>query len=381
MQHHVAMKNFIIYSLLFTFIFLPALPGHAEDLTQRDWMISLVDATGWAYGLPDEPQDPDYINILTGNREFRFEAEDIYDKSRDNVSTLAFQNFGDFSGQGWLHGTKDPTTIHLQFTLPISGEYELQAHLRQAGHVFALAGKSTLADAKSAFTKVIVGSYSLQAGSQEIIVTLPPNGAIDYISLSASNKASIIPDGGWQPDKLLSWDVLQTTLLQLWKLADLFPLSPTSLTIEAESLKQSAAKVVTSQHLGSTSGGKWLRNGPIPAEVRFPISLSKSGFYDVTLRVMGSPINISIGDHQNLQLDAKPYLEDITLQPLFLFAGNSHITFELPSGGGIDLLSLTERKIDTDQANTLLDLKQTDRPEAQDLDSIISLLAAFGVER
>ena len=39
-------------------------------------MISLVDATGWSFGLPDEPQDPDYINILNGNRELRIEAED-----------------------------------------------------------------------------------------------------------------------------------------------------------------------------------------------------------------------------------------------------------------------------------------------------------------
>jgi hypothetical protein len=66
-------------------------------------MIAIVDALGWSYGLPDEPQDPDYINILAGNREFRFEAEDIYDKDRDNVSVMSFVNFGDFSGKGWLH--------------------------------------------------------------------------------------------------------------------------------------------------------------------------------------------------------------------------------------------------------------------------------------
>lgn len=381
MQRYGAMGALARHFFFIFFLIFTALPGYAQELTQRDWMIALVDASGWSYGLPDEPQDPDYINILTGNREFRFEAEDIFSKEEDNVSIMSFQNFGAFSGQGWLIGAKEPTAVHLRFTLPVSGEYLVKAHLRQKGHVFVIAGEQVTADAENNFTEVTVGRFDLQSGAQEILVTLPANGSIDYISLNAPNLAAITPDGGWQPDEPLSWQVLQTTLLQAWQLADLFPEDPTPLVIEAEDLKQSDVKVVSIPHLGQPSGGKWLRAGALPAEVRFPITLKNSGFFDLSLRAMGNPIHISIGDHQKLLLEPKPYLDNFTFKSLFLFAGESNITLELPPGGGVDQLRLTGRQIDAKRAKTLLDLDQKEKPEARDLDSLATLLVAFGIER
>ena len=68
MQRYGAMRALARHFFFFLLMTFTALPGYAQELTQRDWMIALVDASGWSYGLPDEPQDPDYINILTGNR-------------------------------------------------------------------------------------------------------------------------------------------------------------------------------------------------------------------------------------------------------------------------------------------------------------------------
>jgi hypothetical protein len=96
---------------------------------------------------------------------------------------------------------------------------------------------------------------------------------------------------------------------------------------------------------------------------------------------MGNPIHISIGDHQTLLLEAKPYLDNFTFKSLFLFTGDSQITLKLPPGGGVDQLRLTGRQIDTTRASTLLDFEQKDKPEARDLDSLATLLAAFGIER
>lgn len=381
MQRHATMKALARHFLLFLCLTLTALPGYAEELTQRDWMIALVDAAGWSYGLPDEPQDPDYINILTGNRELRFEAEDVFAKDEDNVSIMSFNNFGAFSGRSWLHGTREPTRVHLRFTLPVGGKYLIKAHLRLEGHLFNITGESLTADAETLFTEVTLGRFELQSGAQEILVTLPPNGSIDYISLQAPNLAAITPDGGWQPDEPLSWQVLQTTLLQLLNLAELFPADPAAMVVEAEDLQQNQVNVVDITHLGHPSGGKWLRAGPIPTEVRFPLQLENSGFYDLTLRALGNPIQISIGDHQKLLLEAKPYLDDVTFKSLFLFAGKSHITLKLPPGGGIDYLRLAGRQIDASRARTLLDFEQKANPEAQDLDSLATFIAAFGVER
>ena len=381
MQQYGATRAIALHFFFILFLIFTALPVCAQELTQRDWMITLVDVSGLSYGLPEEPQDPDYINILTGNREFRFEAEDVFLKDEDNASVMSFQNFGAFSGQGWLNSTQEPTSVHLRFTLPISGEYLVKAQIRQAGHLFAIAGEQVLANAENKFKEVTVGRFKLQSGAQEFLVILPANGSIDYISLNAPNLAAITPDGGWQPDEPLSWQVLQTTLLQVWQLAELFPQDPTPLVIEAETLKQSDVKVVSIPHLGQPSGGKWLRAGDLPAEVRFPITLKESGFFDLSLRAMGNPIHISIGDHQTLLLEAKPYLDNFTFKSLFLFTGDSQITLKLPPGGGVDQLRLTGRQIDTTRASTLLDFEQKDKPEARDLDSLATLLAAFGIER
>ena len=381
MQRHLNMNIAKRLCLTLVFFFLTTLPGNAAELTQRDWMVTLVDTIGWSYGLPDEPQDPDYINILTGNREFRFEAEDIYAQDEDNVSVMSFQNFGAFSGRGWVNGTRDPTAVHLRFTLPLSGEYQLQAHIRQAGHQFSINDTVKTLDANPAFTLVSVGNFQLQAGDQEIVVTLPAGGSIDYITMKAPNLLTITPDGGWQPDEPLTWKVIQTTLLQLLDLAELFPSNPTPLVFEAEELTQTEIAVVSIPHLGHPSGGKWLRAGPLTAEVRFPIRLTESGFYDLSLRCMGNPIDIFVGGHQEIRLEAKAYLDDYTFKALFLFAGDSNITLELPPGGGVDQLILTGRQTDTALVDTLLGLERRDEPGARDLDTLTSLLAAFGVKR
>lgn len=381
MQRRQAMKYSIFYFLTLAFLFCSAPTASAAELTQRDWMITLVDAAGWSYGLPDEPQDPDYINILSGNREFRFEAEDVFSKDEDNVSLMSFRDHGAFSGRGWLHGTRNPTDVHLRFNLPVGGEYVLKAHLRQAGHLFAIAATEQTVGAGSEFTETMVGTFQLQAGSQEIVVTLPPDGSIDYITLNAPNLATITPVGGWQPDEPLRWEAIQTTLLQLWHLADFFPTDPDPLVFEAEDLDQTDAKVVTIQHLGNPSGGKWLRSDAEQVDVRFPINLKQGGFYDLSLRALGNPINITIGNHQHILLEAKPYLENVTFKSVFLFAGESYITLRLPPGGGVDLLSLSGRQIDSMRASNLFGFELAGLPQAQDLDKLSTLLAAFGVER
>lgn len=374
------MQIFLRICLFLSFLFQPLAPAHAAELTQRDWMIALVDALGWSYGLPDEPADRDYIDILGGNRVLRFEAEDIYPRGEDSVTEMSFHNFGAFGGRGWLHGGQVATPVRLRVTLPIAGEYQLRARLRRAGHQFAVDGIVKTADAGEQFSTVTVGNFALPAGSQEIVVTLPSGGSIDSIVLTAPGLAPVTPAGGWQPEQTLTWPVIQTTLLQLLQLAELFPAAPPQV-FEAEELAQDAVEIVSIPHLGQPSGGKWLRAGPLPGEVRFPVRLAAGGFYDLTLRAMGERLDISIDTGLDLRLAGQPYLDDHTFEGLFLPAGESVITVKLPPGGGIDRIDLAERQIDPALAGRLLGLPPDNAPTAGDLDHLTILLAAFGVER
>ena len=98
-------------------------------------------------------------------------------------------------------------------------------------------------------------------------------------------------------------------------------------------------------------------------------------------------VRIIVGNHQEIVLEAKAYLDDYTFKALYFFAGNSNITVTLPPGGGVDKLSLTARQVDTALVISLLGLEprsgieQRDKPEGRDLDTLTSLLAAFGIKR
>ena len=353
----------------------------SAELTQRDWLVTLIDTTGWQYGLPDEPQDPDYINILTGNREFRFEAEDCYDKDRDNVSVMSFRNFGDFSGSGWLNGSRAAVDTHLSFNLPLSGHYQIRANIRQPGHKFLVGQETVTADAGDNFAVVSVGEYYLDAGPQTIIVTLPPGGSIDFISLSAPNHAIISPPGGWDPDASLTWRDINTTLLQLYKLADIFPLSERQIMLEAEDYRNSNTKVVTTSYLGRASEGKWLQAGPRSAEFEIPLKGLQSGFYNMTLRMLGKKATITIGEHHTIRLEGKIYLDDYTFPALYFTGSENNISIRLSPGAGVDQLLLTKSQVDLTQVATLFNLQQNRPPTTEDLNTIAALLAAFGVAR
>lgn len=67
MQRNRTMRIIIRFNLTLAFLFFFALYGYSAELTQKDWMTALVDTVGWSYGLPYEPQDPDYITLKTPN--------------------------------------------------------------------------------------------------------------------------------------------------------------------------------------------------------------------------------------------------------------------------------------------------------------------------
>ncbi|NJC89313.1 MAG: hypothetical protein FIB02_12420 [Desulfuromonas sp.] len=353
-------------------------PDPAQALTQRDWMIALVDSLGRSFGLPDSPQPDDYLNILLGKRNLRFEAEAVRSED-DEVSTLAFLNYGPFSGSGWLLGTSRPTEVHLRFVLPLDGRYRLGIAVHMPGHTVKIGAQSFPADGdKQKFSKVEVGEFALTAGLQEIIVTLPPGGALDYLELTAPNLPSIVPDGGWQPDAALTWDVLAATAVQALHLEKELPLTDRTMAIEAEALaKIGEAQVVEDAHLGRPSGGRWLRTMSQAAKIDVPLDIVQGGFHDIDLTVMGTGLDLLINGHQSLSIDGKPYLDTVTAPAVFLPKGPNHLTVTLPPGGGLDRIVVKARRSDLATLAAVLGLPMAgDAPTSADLDRLTVRLSS-----
>lgn len=357
----------------------------ATGLTQRDWMITLVDALGLSFGLPDEPQDPDYINILLGSRSFRFEAEEVYSPDEDEVSVMAFVSFGPFSGSGWLQALNRPTDLHLRFTLPLPGSYQLTASVRRGDHHFAAGDQKLTGGGEERFTHISLGEIDLSSGPQEIVVTLAPSGALDYIELTAPTLTPIVPRQGWEPDQPLTWETLQTTLLQALDIAVLLPLQAPPEIFEAEQLKlpkDSPAAVVSIGHLGKPRSGKWVRNRTGTAELPFSFDANQGGFYSTGIRGMGQKLQVTINDHYSREIAGNPYFENHHLGPLFLYEGQNRVSLILPPGGGLDWLSLAPLDSSAATVSRLLgSLVSAAPPEQNDLDYLNRVLTAFGSPR
>ena len=380
------MVKVLTYLFLLVFTTFGLVSGsQAAELTQRDWMIELVNTLDLSFGLPDDPEDTDYTQILGGNRTFRFETEDIYAPDEDEVSRMAFGNFGSFSGSAWLNGLSRSTIVHLRFTLPLGGLYRFSAGLRNGPHEFSLGDERLTASGEQRFSHVEIAEVSLQAGAQEIVVTLPPGGAIDYIELTAPALFPISPRHNWQPEQPLEWDDIQTTLLQAFELGDLLSAADSPQHYEAEDLdlhKEQTFSLTSIEHLGRPSGDGWLRAGNLPGQLVFAFELESGNFYRPALRILGKQVRVDFNHQHRLSIAGLSYLENFSLKPLFLYQGTSQVSIDLPAGGGFDYFELTELDSSLDAASELLGLKpDSPAPTTNDLEYLAALLAAFGSNR
>jgi hypothetical protein len=250
---------------------------------------------------------------------------------------------------------------------------------RRPGHTVKAGGQSFTADGgDQQFSRVEVGEVPLTAGPQEIIVTLPPGGSLDYLELIAPNLPSIVPDGGWQPEAPLTWDALAITAVQALHLEKSLPLTNRVLSIEAETLTETGgSRVVEDAHLGQPSGGRWLRTMAQPATVVVPLAIDQGGFYDIEPTLLGARIDLLLNGHQPLPIEGKPYLDTAVLPPLFLNKGANRLEVSLPPGGGFDRIVVKARQSDLVALATTLGLTVTgDAPTSADLDNLTARLAS-----
>lgn len=359
MRNHLTPTITILLTLL---LFLPPLAtGSAALPTQREWMTNLVDTLGYAFGLPDKPTDLDYAKILDGRREFRFEAEDTRDPD-DLIAINSFNNFGEFSGSGWVCAISAPTRTRLSFLLPFSGTYRFFASIRLSGHTVRAGGKSFLIEGPGTnFQRVDLGEIFLDAGQQTVEIDLVPNGSIDYIEFISPPLPRIAPLDGWQVNQPLTIDDMAVTVARALELEAMLPLSGETLTFEAEQIADPQSFVTDQRHLGEPSGGAWIRARTTATDLNLSFALKNSGVYEVFLRAEGDlPLRGCINHRDDWTNRFPSYLEDGSLGTWFLASGVHHLLVHLPPLGGVDSLTLKGKRFSGADYRTLIGLPQTD---------------------
>lgn len=316
------------------------------QLKEFDLARKLVDALGFSEGLPPQPVEKDYLQILGGGRTFRFEAENTFDQQSDPVAVRDFPLYGAFSGKGWVHATTNPVAVHFKVFIPITGKYTLKVTARGDNQLWSVAGKAFKQSYGDKFSTSDLGEVFIAAGELEFNAVIQPAGAIDTITFTAPAFAPVEPLAGWNPAKPLTATALNETVAALLGLEPLLPVDSSYKTkiIEAASLPDLSARVhlTDKQIYGKPTAEKWVRAFQAVATVSIPLEIESSSVYAVRLRALGTALTAGFGQRM-VAVAAKPFLDWIDLGTFRLPKGVNTLTVELPPMGGIDVIEVTKK--------------------------------------
>ena len=316
--------------------------------TQKDFARMILQQFSWSDGLPTEPADRDYLMILGGIRTFRYEAETAYNEKTDRVTVRDFPLFGEFTGKGWILGVSDATSSTFTVLLPVAGEYDLKAVIKGDGFVWNINGREYRADSKSKnFQVTDIARVKMKAGVVTINLTIPPEGAIDSFSLTAPAGVPVQPFPGWRFKEPLTAARMAEISVALTNRYDLLPdaarsASPASIAVSEKAALPPTAELTTASYLGPFSSPKWIRADYRGATVQIPLTITETGYYALTVNVMGEIISGRVNDTP-FKLAAKPYLDKLNLGLYRLESGDNTLTINLPPTGGIDTVEFGKK--------------------------------------
>lgn len=326
----------------------PQKPGGTPDVVkQGEFAAKLVSVFQWGGGLPKEAKESDYLAILGGKRTFKFEAEDYYGKKTDNALVRNYPLYGPFSGKGWVSGVTVPTTVHFNIFLPLEGEYQFSVAARGDGQSWSVADKVFKVSPGGALREVAVGKVYLKAGQQKITAELPPEGGIDYLSLTAPPLAPIEPFGGWRFGSPLRRGELAEIAASLlgWE-SELQPdksATPKTIAVYEAAELPPTATTTTTAYLGQFSAKKWVRAGFGGAKVDVPLTIEAKGVYAIKIRYLGDTLT-AVLDGEKIARTGKPYLDWVDLGLRRLGEGTHMLQLDIPASCGADVVVLERRK-------------------------------------
>jgi len=351
-------------------------------LSQRDLAVELVQSLGWSFGLPDEPENEDYLTILNGRRTWRFEFEDIVIPDAEApLAPKEILTFGKFSGKNWQRAPGRRITPRLEFLLPLSGRYTIKASLFKPGYQLAINEHELAADGTTNFSKVTFGTIDLTAGRLNAEMTIPSRGGIDYIVLEAPPARNIAPHSGWEFDRPLENRDMAVTALQALELEGLLPGRPETLELEAESAPTPSGAVCCTDLYKGPIKGEWVRSDSGQSEYSHLFEIEQPGVYDLSMNVQGkSPFSGMLNGKDYFKIDPKPYFTEIYSGSFFLEKGTNQIEINIPHRGGLDRFSFRARSSSPDDYLQLAGLADTPTTP-EELNRFLRLVAAIGTNR
>ena len=383
------MSRVIFVALILALLAAPASAAAVktpETPTQQVFAKQLIESLGWGEGLPEKPQDKDFLTILSGKRSFKFEAEDSYDLKNDAVSIRNYPLFGAFSGNGWVHGTTSRTAVHFKVFIPVEGKYLFKVTAKGDDQLWSIAGKAFKLDSGTAFKESALGEVNLTAGVIEFNAVIPPSGAIDSFSFTAPDLRPIEPVNGWNFSALLTSEAVNEIAAALLNLENRLPEDKTfqKIIIEAAAATPLPPEAILTDNpvYGKTLAAKWVRLPQKEATLSLPFKAEQSGVYSLKVRTLGEKLAAGF-DNFTVRHQGKPYLDWVDIGAFKLEKGTHDIKVHLPAAGGIDVMEVGRKLSSANDyaALTKLDLPRNRGLNAAEMDTVLKFLQEQFKER
>ncbi|NVN98706.1 MAG: hypothetical protein HXX17_05220 [Geobacteraceae bacterium] len=317
-----------------------------NSLKQSDLARKLVDALGLAEGLPEKPAEKDYLLILGGERTFRFEAEETFDRQSDLAIVRELPLFGAFSGKGWLHATTTQTAVHFKVLIPVSGKYIFKVTAKGDSQIWSVAGKAFRQSFGDKFSETSLGQVFIPAGELEFNALLPPDGAVDSFVFVAPANSPVEPLAGWATSAPLTAAALNEVFASSLGIESSLPddSSYTAKTVEAASLSKipQTARLTDTQLLGKPVAANWLRAFQTGANISLPIDIESLGVYRIRVRAVGSELTAGFGN-RTVTKPLTASLNWVDLGTFRLPKGTNSLNLKLPPTGGVDVIEVTKK--------------------------------------
>lgn len=331
------------------------------DFTQKDFVRMMFQRLSWENGLSKDPPDRDYLQILDGKRKFRYEAENAYNEKTDRVTVREFSLYGPYTGKGWLLGVSDTTLVNFTTFVPIKGLYSLKAVIKGNGFVWKIDSKEYRADSNSdKFREIEIGKVSLKPGIVTLLVSVPPEGAIDSFSFSADDYPPIQPIDGWRFKEALTANRLAEIAVSISGRQEQLPESiqepSRKVAILGTSTIPPGATLTDAAEFGKFNSRQWVRADYRGAAILVPLKIAEAGFYCIDANLMGGTVTGSVNDVL-FEVSAKPYFDKARLGLFRLESGDNLVTVNLPPMGGIDTLELTRKSMTSEDFLQLSGIK------------------------
>ncbi len=333
-------------------IFLSSAAASAGEapITQGEWAVYLARGLGLEKALPEGTSADRYISILGQQGYQRVEGED-YREASPAMSTEIAPDSVMASRKKWLGSGKESGTVKYRVDVPINRQYKIRARIRGGAQFWSVdEGGSVMLTPDSEFSWFDVGEYNLKPGEHNITVAVSPGSALDVFELITGTAPPVVPAGGFDPLKPLTYGAKAETLIKALNLEDELPIDEGFyLIMEAELFDQAAGNydVTKGQKPGVSSEDRWLKSeGEVTASYHFDVP--EKGLYSIQARGFGT-------SDEDWTLDLG--LEKVTRKPIspkkfgwfpvtttLLEKGPHTIEVVLRKGNGTDVIMVLRRR-------------------------------------